>query len=275
LSFASSFLSPLLFSSLSFSPYLDQAHAAVACDRQALVVAEAVRWKKVDFFEREKEKTKKLSDRGRKKTFDHGRRPPKSKVSSIFSSFKAFYRSLFASTARERESGYALVREKRQKKDRKGARRRAQNDRRKGGKSIFNRGFNRSLSIVFPLLPLLLNQRPYRGMSTPAASQAAMTLAPLGIVTVLPLTVHSIPSTTGAGAGAGVDASERARRKSMPLLLLPLSPLLLLAKLLPPVLPLVLAAAPPSARAAARRAAARAARSMVEKEKELRGEQAK
>ena len=101
---------------------------------------------------------------------------------------------------------------------------------------------------------------PYRGMSTPAASQAAMTLAPLGMVTVLPLTVHSIPST--AGAGAGVEASERAKKKSMPAPLLSLLLPKLLLKLELPLLPLVLAAAPPSARAAARRAAARAARSI-------------
>lgn len=103
----------------------------------------------------------------------------------------------------------------------------------------------------------------YRGMSTPAASQAAMTLAPLGMVTVFPLTVHSIPSTTGAaaaGAGAGVEASERAKKKSMPPLLS--LPLLLVALMLL-LLPLVLAAAPPSARAAARRAAARAARNIL------------
>lgn len=102
--------------------------------------------------------------------------------------------------------------------------------------------------------------RSYRGMSTPAASQAAMTLAPLGIVTVFPLTVHSIPSTTGAGAG--VEASERAKKKSMPPLLSLLQLLKLLLKPELPLLPLVLAAAPPSARAAARRAAARAARSI-------------
>ena len=119
--------------------------------------------------------------------------------------------------------------------------------------------------LVISLSLLLLSLSSYRGMSTPAASQAAMTLAPLGMVTVLPLTVHSMPSTTGAGAGAGVaaEASERAKEKSM----LPLLSLLLFKLLaLPLLLPLVLAAAPPSARAAARRAAARAARSIFEGE---------
>ena len=180
---------------------------------------------------------------------------------ALSSSFKQLpaLNSILVARERESESAHFLAERRRRKAKARGE----QVSRKKGGnRSIFDFGAigapfwgGRHFSLFLPFL--LPSSRPYRGMSTPAASQAAMTLEPFGMVTVFPLTVHSIPSA--AGAGAGVDASERARKKSVPafslLLLLPPAPQRLL-------LPLVLAAAPPSARAAARRAAARAARSM-------------
>lgn len=193
------------------------------------------------------------NDRGRNEGNGDGRHAGKS--SSIFSLFEALYCFDFQ-LRRERAEAANSWRNRRKMKRKQEGQSRVAKERKKP--SGCNRGRRWGRSSPLFLLPCFL-LRPYRGMSTPAASQAAMTLAPFGMVTDFPLTVHSTPSAGAAGAGAGVDASERARKKSMPTLSLLL---LLLAPQLPLLLPLVLAAAPPSARAAARRAAARAPRSI-------------